>query len=332
MKKTPNLLVVAAALVAAAALGTAGAGAAPAAPKKTFTIGISHYALVIPFYRSMEAGFEAGAKRYGFKLVTNDSGFDPGKQVSNIETLIARDVDAIVVSPGDANALIPAYKKARAANVPIISIANHLAPSGKKYETSFYGRPWDQVSAMRTERLAKLMKGKGNLIVIRGPSGIAFVQDDKAGFERVIKKYPGIKVVFAQNAKDLSVGEGLRLGQDALTANPKIDGVWVEADDLAIGAARALQARGLAGKVPMVSMDGAPKALELIAKGVITLTIALPTYSWGIDQMRIIHGNLAQKKPIPKYVPSQLIVATKANVGALLAQCKKTPAQVWCGK
>ena len=333
MGKTLKLLAAAAALTLAAALGTTGAGASPAAHnKKTFTIGISHYALVIPFYRAMQAGFVAGAKKYGMKVVATDSEFDPNKQVSNIQSLIARKVDALVVSPGDANALIPAYKAAQKAHIPIISIANHLSPAGKKYETSFYGRPWDQVSALRTERLAKLLKGKGNIIAIRGPSGVAFVQDDKAGFDRVLRKYPGIKVVFAQNAKDLSLGEGLRLTQDALTANPKVDGVWVEADDLATGAARALKARGLAGKVPVVSMDGAPSALRLIAEGVITLTIALPTYSWGIDQMRIVYGNLAQQKRIPKYVPSQLIVATKANVASLLAQCKRTPAQVWCGK
>ena len=329
MKKQHIAAVVAAGAVAAAVVGTSGA---PAAPQKTYTVGISHYALVIPFYRAMQAGFSAGAKKYGFKLVTTDSGFDPNKQVSNIQSLIARKVDAIVVSPGDASALIPAYRAARKANTPIVSIANHLAAAGKKYETSFYGRPWDQVSALRTERLAKLMKGKGSLIVIRGPSGIAFVQEDKAGFERVLKKYPGIKVGFAQNAKDLSVGEGLRLAQDALTANPSIDGVWVENDDLAAGVARALKTRGLAGKVPMVSMDGTRQGFDLVKQGVISLTAALPTYSWAFDQMRILHDFLVNKKPIPKYVPSQLVMATKANVARLLAQCKQTPAQVWCGK
>ncbi|HKP17000.1 MAG TPA: sugar ABC transporter substrate-binding protein [Gaiellaceae bacterium] len=331
MTKRVCATVAAVAVLVAIALATSGAGAAPKAPK-TFTIGISHYALVIPFYRAMQTGFQAGAKRYGVKLVTTDSGFDPSKQVSNIQSLIARKVDAIVVSPGDASALIPAYKAAAAAKIPVFSIANHLAPAGRKYETSFYGRPWDQVSALRTERLARLMKGKGNVIVIRGPSGIAFVQEDKAGFERVMKKNPGIKVVFAQNAKDLSVGEGLRLAQDALTANPKIDGVWVENDDLAAGVARALESRGLAGKVPVVSMDGTAQGFQLISKGILTLTVALPTYSWGADQIRIAAGLVKTKKAVPKYVPSQLIFATKANVGSLLAQCKSTPAQVWCGK
>jgi len=330
--KKLTLILATLALAATAAALTGRAGAAPAGPKKTFTIGISHYALVIPFYRSMQAGFAAGAKKYGMKIVTTDSGFDPNKQVANIESLITRHVDVIVASPGDANALIPAYKEAVSANIPIISIANHLAPSGKKYETSFYGRPWDEVSAVRTERLVGYMHGKGDLLVIRGPSGIAFVQDDKAGLNRVLKRHPGVKVVFAQNSKDLSVAEGLRLAQAGLTAHPKIGGMWVEEDDLVVGAARALQARGLAGKVPVVTMDGDPKAFQLIKQGVVTLDMALPTYSWGIDQMRLLHNFLANHKPIPKYVPSQVIVATKANVDSLIAQCKKTPAQIWCGK
>ena len=330
IKKLTVLAAAALAATVAVLLTTGGAGAAPATPKKTFTIGISHYALVIPFYRSMEAGFEAGARKYGMKVITTDSGFDPSKQVANIESLIARHVDAIVASPGDANALIAAYKEAQKAHIPIISIANHLAPAGKKYETSFYGRPWDEVSALRTQRLAGYMHGKGDLLAIRGPSGIAFVQDDKAGFERVLKKFPGIKVVYAQNSKDLSVAEGLRLAQDGLTAHPTIGGMWVEEDDLVVGAARALKARGLAGKVPVVTMDGDAKAFQLIKQGVVTLDMALPTYSWGIDQMRILHDFFVSKQAIPKYVPSQVIVATKANIGTLIAQCKTTPKQIWC--
>src|SRR5439155_19936562 len=96
-------LLAAAALAAATAVlaATGVAGARPAAPDKTLTIGISHYAGVIPFYRAMETGFEAGAKKYGMKVITTDSVFDPSKQVSNIESLISRHVDAIVASPGD---------------------------------------------------------------------------------------------------------------------------------------------------------------------------------------------------------------------------------------
>ena len=77
-------LVAAAALAAVTAVlaATGVAGARPAAPQKTLTIGISHYAGVIPFYRAMETGFEAGARKYGMKVITTDSMFDPSKQVA----------------------------------------------------------------------------------------------------------------------------------------------------------------------------------------------------------------------------------------------------------
>ena len=82
---------------------------------------------------------------------------------------------------------------------------------------------------------------------------------------------------------------------------------------------------------PTLSMDGDAKVFQLIRNGVVTVDMALPTYSWAIDQMRILHDFLANGKAIPKYVPSQVIVATKANIGRLIGQCKKTPAQIWCG-
>jgi ribose transport system substrate-binding protein len=322
---------VATAIVVLAGSALAGsAGAAKQQPNAKLTIGISHYALIIPFYRSMTAGFQAAAKKYGWNVVVTDSNFDPSKQIANIESLIARHVDAIVVSPGDANALIPAYKAASAAGIPVFSIANDIGAAGKKYETAFYGVDQAGISAERTQYLAKRLNGKGQVIAIRGPSPIYFVGQDKIGYRRVMAKYPGIKTVFDQNAKDLTAEEGLRLAQDAFTANPDASGVWVENDDLAVGVVQAMRAAGKAGKIPLVSMDGSPQAFDLIKKGDLTYTLALPTYLWAQNYSALIRQVLVGHKKIAKVVFGPHFAATKGNVDRLRAQCAQRRQEVWC--
>jgi ABC-type sugar transport system substrate-binding protein len=322
--------VTAAAILAVAVVGSAGATKTQA-QKKQITIGLSHYALIIPFYRSMTAGFRAAARTYGWKVVVTDANFDPSKQVANIESLIARRVDAIVASPGDANALIPAYKAAKKAGIPIFSIANDIGTAGRVYEIAFYGANQAGISAQRTRYLAKRLNGQGEVIAIRGPSPIYFVVQDKIGYERVMSEYPGIKTVFDQNAKDLTAEEGLRLAQDAFTANPNANGVWVENDDLAVGVAQVMRAQGKAGKIPLVSMDGSPQAFDLIRKGDLTYTLGLPTYLWAQKYSALIRNVLERGRKIPKSNHGPVFAVTKANVETFAKQCKQRPQEVWCG-
>ena len=331
MSRSSKVLVAVLALACATLAAASIAGASKQQPRKQITIGLSHYALVIPFYRSMTAGFQATARKYGWKVVVTDSNFDPSKQISNIESLIARHVDVIVASPGDANALIPAYKEAQAAGIPIFSIANNIGAGGLKYEKGFYGADQAGIAARRTQFLASKLNGKGDVIAIRGPSPIYFVVQDKIGYERVMKKYPDIHTVFDQNAKDLSPDEGLRLGQDAFTAHPNVQGVWVENDDLATGVDQVMRSRGVAGKIPFVSMDGSPQAFDLIKKGDLTYTLALPTYLWAQTFTTLLHSFLVDHKTLPKNMRGPVFGVTKANVAKFAAQCVQRPQEVWCG-
>jgi ABC-type sugar transport system substrate-binding protein len=247
--------------------------------------------------------------------------------------MITKKVDFILASPGDENALVPAYKAAKRAAIPVMSIGNHIADSlESSLEFSFYGRRWQEVGALKATMMAKKVGGKGDFIAIRGPSGVAFVTEEKAGYKSALAKYPNIKTVFDQNAKDLTNAEGLRLAQDALTAHPNAAGIWTETDDLAAGVLQALKARGKEGKVVVVGLDGAPPAMHSIAAGKMYATVAIPAYFWGRDAVEIIHKWVTKHQKPAHLVKGKIIVVTKANANTLLSQCKATPKEVWCIK
>lgn len=323
-----KLILAACLLIVATACGSSSSSSGTS---KQIVVGFSNYALAIPYYRAMRAGVLDAAAKYGWKVVVTDSNFDPAKQVSQVQDLITQHVDLIICSPGDANALVPAYKAANDAGIPIMSVGNHIAASSSKYELTFYGRRWDEIGQMRAEELATLMGGQGKAAALRGPSGVAFVEEEKAGYNAAMAGHSQISTVYDQYSTGLTNSEGLRLAQDALTAHPDLTGIWTETDDLAIGAIQAIKARNLVGRVSVVSMDGDPAAMALVQQGSLTYTLVVPAYLIATNFMDVAYKYLVNKQKPQSYYAAPVIPVTKDNATQVLANCSKTSSEVYCG-
>jgi ABC-type sugar transport system substrate-binding protein len=175
----------------------------------------------------------------------------------------------------------------------------------------------------------KRIGGRGEVAAIRGPSGVSFVDDEKKGFYRALKKFPKIKVVFDQNAKQFTASEGLRLAQDALTAHPNLKAIFTEGDDLAIGIVRAMRDRG--SKLVLAGSDGLPATFDLVVKGEMTILVSFPTYKWGLDAMKIAHDFLVLHRRPPDRVLAPLVVATPENARKIVATtCSQRPHELFC--
>lgn len=293
-------------------------------------VGFSNYAAVIPFYQAMIAGVEEGGKKYGWDVELTDSKFDPNQQLSDIQSLITRGVDLLIVSPGDQNALLPAYQEAAREGVPIVSIANSLAPANESYETAFFGESNEELGELMTKALVEAMGGKGDVIQVNGPPGIDFVTETGEGAKKVFGETPDVKVVFEQGTKELSAEEGLRVGQTGLTAHPDIQGGWANDDELAVGLVRALSERGLAGKVPVGWNGGTAQAMDLAAKGQLVGPV-LPTYTWGSDVMDHIHAAIEGEEEFSGHVKAPMFeLKSPAQAKELIAKCPQEPKQIWC--
>lgn len=293
-------------------------------------IGFSNYAAVIPFYQSMIAGVEAGAKKYGWSVEVTDSKFEPNKQVADIQSLITKGVNLLVVSPGDAHALLPAYQEAAREGIPVISIANSLAPEDSAWETAFFGVSNETVGEEQTEALIQAMGGKGEVIQVNGPPGVDFVTEMTAGAKKVFGQQSGVKVAFEGGTKELSAAEGLRVGQAGLTAHPQVQGGWANDDELAVGLVRALSEQGLAGKVPVAWNGGTAQAMDLAAKGDL-VGVILPTYTWGIEAMEGIHAAINGEGEFSGRVEGKVFpLESSAQAKELISQCPQEPDQVWC--
>ena len=87
-----------------------------------YKMGLSLSTLNNPFFVTLKEGAEEAAEKAGVELIVVDSQDDPAKEATNIEDLIQQGVDAILVNPTDADAIVPSIQKANQANIPVFTI------------------------------------------------------------------------------------------------------------------------------------------------------------------------------------------------------------------
>lgn len=238
----------AALLAAALAIGLTG----PVAAADKFKIGYDIYFGGNSWSVQLYKEFQAEAERQAGKVEVTytESELKADKQVANIEDLITKGVDAIILTPISPTAVIPVLKKAEAKHIKIVLLASKI--KSKDYDALVTVDDVDFGKAGATW-LAKTLGGKGKIIALNGISGISASDDRWAGAQEVFKAYPDIKVVSAIDAS-WDYAKAKVAVSNLLAANPEIDGIWSQGGGMTLGAIDSFQAaqRPL---VPMTAED-----------------------------------------------------------------------------
>ena len=162
---------------------------------------------------------------------------DSNAQISDVENFIVQKPDAIVIEPGSKSATGAVLKKAIDAGIPVVLCANGVEGSDftTRVDVDFY-----DVAYQSGDGLAKLMGGKGNIVVFNGIPGVDSTETWRKAAMDAWKNYPGIKVISEQTAK-WNVATAKQEMTAVMAANPQIDGVWAGGGEMALGAALAYQ-------------------------------------------------------------------------------------------
>ena len=217
---------------------------------------------------------DEAAKR-GIDLVVTDAQGQTAKQVSDVEDLIARRVNLILLAPREYEGLAPALQSAKAANIPVILVDRAAAGEpGKDYVTLLASNFIEQ-GQRAAEWLAQHTNGKAQIVELSGTPGASVAIDRAKGFRDGIAKYPDMKIIASQTG-NFTRAEGERVMQNlAQSLGPKITAVYAHNDEMALGAIQALKSAGRQpGKdVIVVSVDGQRAALEAIQAGELGATV-----------------------------------------------------------
>ena len=271
-------------IMAAAATGAAVASAklafaeAPKLAKKDkYKVGFAQTESNNPWRLAQTASMKAEAEKLGWQLVYTDAAGSAAKQVSDVNSMIAQGVDAIFLSPREEKPLIPAVMAAKKAGIPVFLIDRNvdqsLAKGGEDYVT-FIGSDFIKEGQTAGEAMVKATGGKGIIIELEGSTGSSPANDRKKGFDEVIAKNPGLKIVASQTG-NFNRDEGRKTAEALLQAHPEATAIYAHNDEMAIGAISALEA---AGKVPgkdiiIGSIDGEKDALQAIIDGKIAFSV-----------------------------------------------------------
>ena len=165
--------------------------------KKGLVIGLCNSYNGNTYRQTMEALF----KKLADKMVKDgtlksyqvlESNGDVAKQVSQIESLILSGADAIIVDPGSASGLNGAIEKATAAGIPVVIVNDGPVTTDQCYQINF---DTDSMATNAANYVVKALKGKGNVIEIRGMAGVPFDEAFHGALLKALGKAPAIKVV-----------------------------------------------------------------------------------------------------------------------------------------
>ncbi len=211
---------------------------------------------------------EKRAAEYPYvELILNDAQGDIELQNQQIRTFISRKVDAVIVCPRDANAQVPACKEVVEAGIPLIVLGAQLAEDIGVYSgtTNLPG------GRAQGSFIVDMLKGKGNVALIRGPLGCSAEIGRGEGLLEIFKNYPDIKIIFDQTG-NWRREEGMVLMENWLQTGKKIDAVVAQNDEMALGALEAIKNAGKLGEIVVIGIDGIPGALKSIKDGELNAT------------------------------------------------------------
>jgi len=260
----------AATTAAAAGAATSAAGGASAAG---CTVGVSWNNYQEERWAKWdEPAIKAAIQAGGGKYISNDAKSSAETQASNVENLISQGAKVLIILAQDGTAIKPSVANAVANGVPVIAYDRLIEDPKALYIT------FDNVliGKLEAQEVFKAVP-KGNYVIIKGNKADANADFLRNGYDQVIGdavKSGDIKIVGETYTDNWDPSKAQTEMEQFLTANNNnIQAALVENDGMAGGAVAALQAQGLAGKVPVSGQDGDQPALNRVALGTQTVDI-----------------------------------------------------------
>jgi len=185
------------------------------------------------------------------QLIITDANDDPAKQVSDVQDLLQRQVDLLIVSPATAQALDPIVSQAMDQGVPVVLVDRRV--SGDNY-VSFVTASDQALGRTMAQWMAERMGGKGNIIMIGGIAGASPAELRIAAAKQVFAEFPDINILDVQYS-DWSPAKGKQVMAAMIQKyGDQINGVWNDSGLQGSGALEAFVEAGWAdGKIPPIT-------------------------------------------------------------------------------
>lgn len=250
-------------------LGLGLMGCARAADDAGPHIGLAMSTLSNPFFVRLRDGAVAAGNQAGARMTVADAADDAKSQADQMQNFVAAGVDAIVVNPVDSAAIVPSIRAANSADIPVVTIDR--GADGGDVAAHVIS---DNVAGgqMAGEYLIEQIGGSGSVAQVLGIPGASPTRDRGEGFATAVEQASKVEVVAEQPA-NFDRETGFTVTQNILQANPDLEGLFAQNDDMALGAVEAARQAGVLDELVIVGYDGIDDALVAIQEGELAATI-----------------------------------------------------------
>lgn len=265
------------------------------------------------FWVAVEKGAKAAGKEFNVEIEWNGPAAETefSRQIQIVDSMINRRVDAIALAATERKALVASVERAMKQGIPVTIFDSGL--DTENY-TSYVATNNFEAGQLGARALAKLIGGKGEVAMVMHVPGSVSTGDRERGFEDVInREFPNIKIVGKQfglsdRAKSRTVAENF------LTANPNLAGLFGSTEPSSTGAALAVKARGLSGKVKVVAFDASDNLVDDLKGGTIQAMVVQDPFKMGYETVKTLVEKLDGKTPAKRLdLPAKVIFAEDAG-------------------
>ena len=257
-----------------------------------------------PFFVTLKEGAVSKAKEMGHEIVILDSQNDPSKELGNVEDLLIKGIDVLLINPTDSDAVVSAVKAANRNKVPVVTLDR--ASNGGTVVTHIAS---DNVAGgeLAGNFIVEKLNGKNNRVVeLEGIPGTTAARDRGKGFNKAAQNKLDI---VAKQAADFDRTKGLNVMENILQAQSEVNAVFAHNDEMALGALKAIEASDKTDVI-IVGFDATEDAVKAVKEGKLAATVAQKPAEIGAKGIEAA-DKIVKKEMVPQFIPVELELITQ---------------------
>jgi len=253
------------------------------------------------FWKSVEAGAKKAGAELGVDIIWKGPlrEDDRAEEIKVVEQFTAEGVDGIVLAPLDFEALARPVTAAMSRKIPVVIFDSALRGTAGKDFVSFVATNNKKGGQMGGEQLAKLLGGKGKVVLLRYSVGSASTEEREAGFLEVMKANPGIQMLVSNRYAGATVSSAKDESMKLVDQLKQADGVFCPNESSTLGMLSALKDNNLAGKVKFVGFDATPALVAALQAGEVQALIAQDPTRMGYLGVKTVVAHIKGEKVDP---------------------------------
>ena len=271
------------------------------------------------FWRSIEAGARKAEQELnanGTKVEVIWKGplkeDDRDQQIQVVENFTSRRVGGIVLAPLDSKALVRPVETAQKAGIPVVIIDSGLETESY---SSFVATDNFKGGQMAGEFMAKLLEGKGNIILLRYAVGSASTEKREAGFLDALKAFPDLKLISSDQYAGPTRETAYQASQNLLNRFGKeVSGIYCVNENSTIGMTKALREIGRGGgAVKMVGFDAGTQSIKDMKNGDVQGLVVQDPVRMGYEGVLTLMKQLGGEE-VPRRIDTGVVMVTSENM------------------